>query len=82
MGERVDGSVDAVETPIGLMPCEGDLLLEGLDISPSDYAELMKVDKILFAKSLDDVSEYFASFGPKISPRLTQELDSLRSRLK
>lgn len=82
MCERVEGKIDAVETPIGLMPCKGDLLLDGLDISSEDYAELMKVDTNLFNKSLDDVGEYFASFGSNISPRLIKELDSLRSRLQ
>lgn len=82
MCERVAGTVDAVETPIGLMPCEGDLSIEGLDLSVEDYNELMKVDKDLFNKSLDDVREYFESFGSKISTRLTDQLESLRVRLQ
>jgi phosphoenolpyruvate carboxykinase (GTP) len=82
MCERVAGTVDAVESPIGLMPCEGDLSIDGLNLSAHDYEELMKVDKDLFNKSLEDVREYFESFGSKISSRLTNQLEYLQSRLK
>lgn len=81
MCERVEGKVGAVETPIGLMPVEGDLDLTGLDISPEDYAELMKVDVNLFRASIMDTEEYFASFGDRLPARMTAQLDALKTRL-
>ena len=44
MCERIDGKVGAVETPIGLMPKEGDLDLTGLAIPAADLKELLRVD--------------------------------------
>ena len=41
---RCDGDAEAVETPIGLVPAEGDLNTEGLDIDPDDLAEVLRVD--------------------------------------
>jgi phosphoenolpyruvate carboxykinase (GTP) len=81
MCERVDSMLGAKDTPIGLMPCEGDLPLDGLDISPEDYAELMKVDIELFKASLADVEEYFSTFGDKLPKRLKEQLEALKIRL-
>jgi phosphoenolpyruvate carboxykinase (GTP) len=81
MCERVAGNVDAVETPIGLMPCKGDLTLEGLDVSEQDYAELMKVDTNLFKSSLESMKEYLAKFGDKLPARMSKQLDALEERL-
>ena len=66
MCERVEGKLDAVETPIGMMPCEGDLDLNGLDVPAEDMKELMKVDADLFRASLAEAEEYLGQFGDKL----------------
>ena len=42
--ERCAGRVEAVETPIGLLPAAGAIPTEGLDIAADDMAELLRVD--------------------------------------
>ncbi|MEK7308133.1 MAG: phosphoenolpyruvate carboxykinase (GTP), partial [Nitrospirota bacterium] len=42
--DRVEGKINARQTPIGLLPVEGDLDIKGLKITPEDMKELMKVD--------------------------------------
>ena len=42
---RCDGEGEAVETPIGLVPAEGDLDTEGLDLDPAALRELLTVDE-------------------------------------
>ncbi len=81
MCERVEGKVGAIETPIGLMPKEGELDLSGLDISAEDYAELMKVDKELFKASLAEAEEYLAQFGDKLPDEMKKQFENLKSRL-
>jgi len=81
MCDRVEGKVGARETPIGLMPIDGDLTLEGLDIPDEDWAELMKVDTALFKKTLADAEAYLAKFGDKLPPRMTEQLQALKARL-
>jgi len=81
MCDRVEGKVGARETPIGLMPLDGDLTLDGLDIPAEDWAELMKVDTDLFKVTLADAKEYLAKFGDKLPAKMTEQLDALEKRL-
>jgi phosphoenolpyruvate carboxykinase (GTP) len=81
MCDRVEGKVEARKTPIGLMPIDGDLTLEGLDIPAEDWAELMKVDTDLFKKTVADAKEYLAKFGDKLPARMTEQLEALETRL-
>ena len=81
MCDRVEGKVEARETPIGLMPIDGDLSLEGLDIPAEDWAELMKVDSDLFRATLVDARAYLAKFGDKLPARIKKQMDELEARL-
>jgi len=81
MCDRVEGKVGARKTPIGLMPIDGDLTLDGLDISAKDWAELMKVDTALFKETVINAEKYLATFGDKLPPRITEQLQALKARL-
>lgn len=81
MCERVDGKVGARETAIGLMPNDGDLTLEGLDIPAEDWAELMKVDTELFKSTLAGAEEYLAKLGSKLPARMMEQFKALEERL-
>ncbi len=81
MCERVEGKVGARETPIGLMPIDGELTLDGLDIPAEDWEELMKVDTDLFKATLADAREYLAKFGDKLPAKMKEQMDALEARL-
>ncbi|HNX53416.1 MAG TPA: phosphoenolpyruvate carboxykinase (GTP) [Pontiellaceae bacterium] len=81
MCERVEGKVGARETAIGLMPKDGDLTLDGLNIPAADWAELMKVDKDLFKATVANAEEYLAKLGSKLPARMTEQLEALKVRL-
>jgi phosphoenolpyruvate carboxykinase (GTP) len=81
MCDRVEGKVKARETAIGLMPIDGDLTLDGLNIPAADWAELMKVDTELFKATVTDAEKYLATFGDKLPARMTEQLKSLKARL-
>ena len=81
MCERVDGKVGARETAIGLMPKDGDLTLDGLNIPAEDWAELMKVDTELFKSTLDGAKEYLAKLGDKLPVRMMEQFEALKKRL-
>ncbi len=81
MCERVEGKVGAKETPIGYMPQDGDLDLEGLDISAQDMAELLTVDTKALNEDLADAEAYLAKFGDKVPARLKAQLDAQKTRL-
>ena len=77
MCERVEGAVGAVETPIGLMPREGDLDLTGLAVSAADLKELLRVDRDAWRAELTDIEKNFAQFGDRLPERLRKQLDDL-----
>ena len=81
MCDRVEGKVEARETPIGLMPIDGDLTLDGLDIPAEDWAELMKVDNAAYRATLDNAKEYLAKFGDKLPTQIMDQLAKLEERL-
>ena len=81
MCERVDGTADALETPIGLMPVEGGLDLTGLDIAPAEFAELMKVDVEQWREEIPLVEEFLGKFGDKLPERMRIQFTNLAERL-
>ncbi|HEX2987552.1 MAG TPA: phosphoenolpyruvate carboxykinase domain-containing protein [Chloroflexota bacterium] len=81
MCDRVDGRVDAVNTPIGLLPNPSDLELAGLDISQEELTELLRVDKDAWRSEIPDIEQHFAKFGDRMPARLTSQLYDLQTRL-
>ncbi|QBG46662.1 phosphoenolpyruvate carboxykinase (GTP) [Verrucomicrobia bacterium S94] len=81
MCDRVDGKVGARETAIGLMPEDGDINLDGLDIPAEDWEKLMKVDKEAYKATLADARAYLAKLGDKLPKKMEEQLDMLESRL-
>jgi phosphoenolpyruvate carboxykinase (GTP) len=79
--ERCAGTGAALETPIGLLPPAGAIPTDGLDISESDMAELLRVDREEWRSEVPSIQEHFARFGDDLPPALTAELDALRARL-
>lgn len=81
MCERVDGKAGAEETPIGLLPKEGDLDTNGLGLSTEDMKELMKVDIAAWKAEISDIEKHFASFGSRLPAKLKDLLEDFRKRL-
>jgi phosphoenolpyruvate carboxykinase (GTP) len=78
---RCDGSVDAVESPIGFLPKPEDINVEGIKVSREDVVELLKVDKNLWKAEVELIKEHYARFGNKIPAALNKELATLESNL-
>jgi phosphoenolpyruvate carboxykinase (GTP) len=82
MCDRVDNKIGAKETPIGLMPNDGDLDLSGLPISAQNMQALMSVDTASWKAEIPDIEKHFALFGNRLPVRLTKQLEEFRKRLK
>ncbi len=80
--ERCEGTAKAIETPIGNLPAEGELDLEGLDLDPEDLQELLAVETEGWLAELPMIREYYASFGGRTPSALIEQLDALEQRLK
>ena len=79
---RCDGSAEAVETPIGYEPRPCDIEREGLDLSEKTVAELLSVDKELWRREADGISEFYKKFGDKLPKELSEELETLKKNLE
>jgi phosphoenolpyruvate carboxykinase (GTP) len=78
---RCDGESEAVETPIGLVPAEGALNLDGLDISPEAVKELLTVDAAQVRDELPQVKEHLEKFGERLPQAIRDQLAALEQRL-
>jgi phosphoenolpyruvate carboxykinase (GTP) len=80
---RCDGSVDAEETPIGLVPEAGEngIDIEGLEIDPGAMKKLLSVDPEDWRHQLPQMHEHYAKFGDRLPAELKKQLDELEERL-
>jgi phosphoenolpyruvate carboxykinase (GTP) len=78
---RCEGKADAVETAIGLLPADGAINTEGLNIDEGAMRELLSVDEDLVRQQLPQVKEHLAQFGDKLPAALTAQLEALEARL-
>jgi phosphoenolpyruvate carboxykinase (GTP) len=79
---RVAGEAEAVETPIGRIPAEGELDLAGVDITAEQAAELFAINTGSWLAEADLTEEYYAKFGNRVPAELQVQLDALRTRLQ
>ncbi len=81
--ERCEGTAKAIETPIGNVPTEGALDLDGLDgVSRDDINELLRVDIDGWLAELPLIEEYYAQFGDHLPKGLRDELRAMKDRLE
>jgi len=78
---RVEGTAEAVAAPVGHVPADGALLLDGLDLPVEDVRALFDVDRKSWLGECDLTEEYFAQFGPALPQQLSAQLAALRARL-
>jgi len=80
---RCEGTVDAVETPIGYLPKPEDINLEGLDnFTIDDLKSILDVDLDTWTAEAKDITEYFKKFGDKLPKKLAKQLRILKKNLK
>ena len=79
---RVDGQVEAVDSPIGRLPQIDDLELTGLDLPAADLDELFAIDTASWLAEADLTEEFYDTFGSHLPAALRAELAALRYRLQ
>ena len=80
--ERVNGTGKYIDTPIGRLPAEGAIDMEGLDISAEDFKKLFTINKETGLAEVAEMREYYKKFGDRLPKELTIELDKIEERLK
>ncbi len=80
--ERVEGKVEAAETPIGLVPAPSAIDTDGLDVTEEQLAKALAVDVDEWKAEVPQINEWFEKFGDKLPAVLWTELDGLKARLE
>eukprot|EP01125_Pyxidicula_operculata_P002312 TRINITY_DN121_c0_g1_i3.p1 TRINITY_DN121_c0_g1~~TRINITY_DN121_c0_g1_i3.p1 ORF type:complete len:1420 (-),score=421.83 TRINITY_DN121_c0_g1_i3:81-4073(-) len=79
--ERVDGIGKARSTPIGIVPTNDALDVDGLDISKDTIHKLLHVDAKLWLNELPDIREFYNKFGNRLPAALQSSVNDLEARL-
>ncbi len=79
--ERLEGTADAIETPIGYVPTATGLDTNGLDLTEAQISQALAFDVDEWRAELPLITEWFEQFGDDLPAVLWTELDSLRARL-
>jgi phosphoenolpyruvate carboxykinase (GTP) len=77
MIDRVKGGAAGAETPIGVVPAEGALNVDGLGLGRADVERLLRVDRNEWAAEVPEIRAFFDRFGDRLPPELSRALDSL-----
>ncbi|WP_353649845.1 phosphoenolpyruvate carboxykinase (GTP) [Nakamurella sp. A5-74] len=79
--ERLEGTADAVETPIGNIPTPESLDLDGLGMSPEQITAALAVSREEWRAEVPLIQEWFAKLGDTVPSALHEELAGLQQRL-
>ncbi|MFT5433442.1 MAG: phosphoenolpyruvate carboxykinase (GTP) [Myxococcota bacterium] len=79
--ERVDGTTEAVDSPIGRLPTRAGFDTNGLAIDESDLEEILALDADGWSAAVPQIREYYATFGDKLPDELHAAVNALESQL-
>jgi phosphoenolpyruvate carboxykinase (GTP) len=80
MVERIRGGGQAREIPIGFVPSDGALDLSGLTISAAQVREALRCDAGEWLSALQDLDEFYRSFGPRLPATIARQLAETRRK--
>ena len=78
---RCKDDTDAVETPIGFVPGNNDINLNGLSIDSNRIDELTHIDNEQWKQEISEFKKYLEEFGSKTPERLLEECDKVLAKL-
>jgi phosphoenolpyruvate carboxykinase (GTP) len=82
IAERIDGSGQALDTPIGRLPAPGALDLSGLSLADGAIDDLLAVDVDGWLAEVGLIREHFARFGDRLPAEMADQVDRLEARLR
>ena len=80
--ERIEGTGQAVDTPIGRLPAPGALDLSGLSLHDGAMDQLLSVDVDGWLSEVALIREHFGRFGDRLPDAMARSVDELEARLQ
>ena len=78
---RIAGTAEAVETPIGMVPKIGELDVSGLNLTSEALEALLSVDATEWRNELALIEEHYEAIGDRLPAEMRLQLDRLADRL-
>ena len=79
--ERIEGTAEAVETPIGFVPSKRAIDITGLNNIEQKMDDILKVDKKEWLDECDLIAEHQAIFGDRLPREMAEAFEALKKRL-
>jgi phosphoenolpyruvate carboxykinase (GTP) len=79
--EEVDGTGDAVDTPIGRVPSPTAIDISGLHVDSATMTALVSVDAESWRQEIPQIETHYAELGDRVPEELRDELRELEKRL-
>ncbi|SPM33374.1 Phosphoenolpyruvate carboxykinase, GTP-dependent [Mycobacterium rhizamassiliense] len=79
--DRIEHQAGGQDTPIGIVPTEADLDLDGLDIEGGDVTKALAVNTAEWREELPLIEEWFEFVGDKLPTGVRDEFAALKQRL-
>ncbi len=80
--ERTEGEEHAEKTPIGYLPEQGALDLDGLHLPQEDVHTLFQIDQTAWLGEVQEMRDYLSQFAERLPQGISDQLDQLEKRLK
>lgn len=81
IAERLDGTAQAVDSPIGRLPSKDSLDLTGLSIADAALETLLSVDPEVWAEEAALIPDFYKKFGDRLPGALWDQHAALNQRL-
>ncbi len=79
--DRLNGTAEAKQTPIGYLPTTDSLDTNGLHINAQDLEAITSVDVPGWREAVPQIRDHYAAFGDRLPNELATALDALESSL-
>jgi phosphoenolpyruvate carboxykinase (GTP) len=78
---RLDGSAEATQTPLGMLPAKGALDITGLSLTDAELDLLLTVDPEVWREEVSLIGPHYEKFGDHLPKELWAQLQALSDRL-
>jgi len=82
MIQRVEGKAGSVETPIGHLPKDGELNLDGVELTDEARAKLFGFEREGWQAEFDSIGQYLDEYGPRMPQALKDEQQRIARALQ
>jgi phosphoenolpyruvate carboxykinase (GTP) len=78
---RCEGDAEAEDSLLGLVPAQGEIDVDGLNVTEDDMLELRSVHPDDLREQIPQMKQHFAQFGDRLPDQIRRQMDALEEQL-